>query len=136
MMLRPYFLSLTARAHVAVGDFSSARAVLDEAVRVVAKTSERWYEAEIHRQLGAVERAWSGSAELSEAQFALAAEVARTRAHKMWELRAIMSRARLQAESSDPRRAYDLLAPVYDWFTEGFDTADLREAKALLNELQ
>ena len=135
-MLRPYFLSLTARAHVAVGDVSSAHAVLDEAVRVVEETSERWFEAEVHRQLGAVERARSGSAGRSDAQFALAVEVARTRLHKMWELRAIMSRARLQAESGDPRRAYGLLAPVYDWFTEGFDTADLREARALLNELQ
>jgi predicted ATPase len=53
----------------------------------------------------------------------------------MWELRAAVGRARLQAESGDPRKAYGLLAPVYDWFREGFDTADLKEAKALLDEL-
>jgi len=134
MMLRPYFLGLTARAHVAVGDVSSARAVLDQAVRVVEETSERWFEAEVHRQVGAVERARSVSVGRSDAQFVRAVELARTRSHKMWELRATTDRARLQAESGDLRKAYGLLAPAYDWFTEGFDTADLREAKALLDE--
>ena len=136
MMLRPYFLSLIARAHVAMGDLGSAHAVLEEAARVIKETNERYFEAEVHRQLGEVQRVWGASAGgSSDAQFALATDIAQARSHKMWELRAVMSRARLGAQSGKPKEAYCVLTSVYGWFTEGFDTADLKEAKALLDAL-
>jgi predicted ATPase len=71
-----------------------------------------------------------------EACFCRALEVAREQQAKLWELRAATSLARLWAEQGERQRARDLLAPIYGWFTEGFDTADLKDAKALLDELR
>ena len=76
-----------------------------------------------------------GDAAKAEAHFERALEVARTQQAKSWELRAAMSLARLWRDQGKVQEARELLAPVYGWFTEGFDTRDLKEAKALLDEL-
>ena len=108
------------------------------------QTGERCYEAELHRQRGellllreAKSHSDQGSREQHEAEacFQHALDVARRQQAKSLELRAALSLARLWQRQGKCAEAYDLLAPVYGWFTEGFDTADLQEAKALLDEL-
>ena len=95
-----------------------------------------YYEPELHRLEGEL-RLCLGQADeqQAEASFGWALEIARNQQAKSWELRAATSLARLWGEKSRRDQARDLLAPVYDWFTEGFDTADLKDAKALLDEL-
>jgi predicted ATPase len=102
----------------------------------VKTTSESWCEAEVNRIAGEVallspER----DATKAEAYFERALAVARAQQAKSWELRASMSLARLWRDQGKVQQARELLAPVYQWFTEGFDTRDLKEAKALLDEL-
>jgi predicted ATPase len=102
----------------------------------VEATEERWYEAEVHRISGEIallspER----DAAKSEACLKRGLAVARQQRAKSWELRAAMSMARLWRDQGKRDEARELLAPVYSWFTEGFDTLDLKEAKALLEEL-
>ena len=102
----------------------------------VETTKENWYEAEINRVAGEI--ALLGTepdAVKAEAYFASALEIARKQKAKSWELRAAMSMARLLRSQGRPQHAHEILAPVYGWFTEGFDTLDLREAKLLLEEL-
>jgi predicted ATPase len=99
-------------------------------------TRERWCEAEAHRVAGEIAlKSPQRDAEKAQACFEHALAVARAQQAKSWELRAAMSLARLFSDQGKRRAARDLLAPVYDWFTEGFDTRDLRKAKALLGEL-
>jgi predicted ATPase len=102
----------------------------------VEKVKETWYEAEINRIAGAV-ALQSSEREVAkaEAYFQRALAVARQQQAKSWELRAAMSLARLWRDQGKVSEARELLAPVYGWFTEGFDTRDLKEAKALLEEL-
>jgi predicted ATPase len=102
----------------------------------VETTKERWCEAEINRIAGeiALISPQRGAAE-AEAYFERALAIACSQQAKSWELRAAMSMARLWRDQGKRRQAYDLLAPVYGWFTEGFDTLDLKEAKALLEQL-
>ena len=100
-------------------------------------TKERWFEAEIHRIAGEIAlMSPEPDAAKAEAYFERALAVARKQQAKSWELRAAMSMARLWRDQGKRDEARDLLAPVYDWFTEGFDTLDLKEAKALLDELR
>jgi predicted ATPase len=103
----------------------------------VQHTGERWFEAELHRLKGEVLLSLSkrDGAE-AESSFKRAIQVARGHGAKMWELRAATSLARLWADQGRRADAHDLLAPVYGWFTEGFDAADLKDAKALLDELE
>ena len=102
----------------------------------VETTKERWYQAEINRVGGEIALL---SPELdaakAEAYFERALVVARQQQAKSWELRAAMSMARLWRDQGKRQQAHELLAPVYGWFTEGFDTLDLKEAKALLDGL-
>ena len=98
------------------------------------ETGERYVEAEIHRLKGNLLLAENGSAE-AEACYVRALQVARAQEARSLELRATTSLARLRGEQGRSAEARDLLAPVYRWFTEGFDTADLKEAKALLDKL-
>ena len=102
----------------------------------VETTKESWYEAEVNRVAGEITLL---SPELDAAKaeeyFDRALAVARQQQAKSWELRAAMSMARLWRDQGKPQQACELLAPVYGWFTEGFDTRDLKEAKALLEEL-
>jgi predicted ATPase len=102
----------------------------------VTKTSERMGEADLHRLKGELLLTRT-PADLAraEASFLDALEVARRQSAKLWELRAARSLARLWQGQGRKQEARDLLAPVYDWFTEGFDTRDLKEAKVLLEEL-
>jgi predicted ATPase len=99
-------------------------------------TKERWFEAEIQRIAGEIAlKSPVPDAAKAEAYFERALAVARKQQAKSWELRAAMSMARLWREQGKRDEARDLLAPVYGWFTEGFDTLDLKQAKALLDEL-
>ena len=99
-------------------------------------TKERWSEAEINRVAGEIALKSPGpDATKAQAYFERALTVARAQQAKSWELRAAMSMARLWRDQRKRDEARELLAPVYGWFTEGFDTRDLKEARALLNEL-
>jgi predicted ATPase len=102
----------------------------------VETTKERWCEADIRRIAGEIAlKAPGPDVAKAEAYFERALAVARKQQAKSWELRAATSMARLWHGQGKRDEARDLLAPVYGWFTEGFDTLDLKEAKALLNEL-
>ena len=109
---------------------------ISEATETVDRTNERWCEAEVARVAGEV--ALLGPKQdgaKAEAYFERALAVARQQQAKSWELRASMSLARLWRDQGKVQQARELFAPVYGWFTEGFDTRDLKEAKALLEEL-
>jgi predicted ATPase len=110
--------------------------VLTEALTLVDTTGERWYESEIYRLKGELllQQA-SDNATEAESCFRHALGIARTQQAKSFELRTATSLARLWQSQGKRQEAHDLLASVYGWFTEGFDTADLQEAKALLDEL-
>jgi predicted ATPase len=131
------FVSLhLARAFAELGQVSEAWRSIDEAMTASTKTKEKWAEAEIHRTAGEIALI-SPEADLATAEvcFERALAVARTQQAKSWELRAATSMARLWRDQGKREQARDLLAPVYGWFTEGFDTLDLQEAKALLDTL-
>ena len=132
----PNYLSYLARAYAEMGQLDDARRGIIEAIRVVQTTKERLWEAEVHRIAGeiALLSAEPGKAK-AEGYFERALAVARQQQAKSWELRATMSLARLWRSQGKVQQARELLAPVYGWFTEGFDTLDLKEAKALLDEL-
>jgi predicted ATPase len=129
-----HHLSLLAQALAACGHYSEGLAVLREAADLIEETGERYVEAEIHRLKGDLVLAGNGRAE-AEACYVRALEVARSQEARSFELRSATSLARLWGEQGRNAQARELLAPVFGWFTEGFDTADLKEAKALLNEL-
>ena len=100
----------------------------------MATTKERWCEAEVYRTAGEIALISSEPDRVrAEGYFQRALTVARQQQAKSWELRAAMSLARLWRDQGKPQQARELLAPVYGWFTEGFDTLDLKEAKALLD---
>jgi predicted ATPase len=102
----------------------------------VELAEERLYEAEIHRIAGEIVlKSRTPDATEAEDYFDRALAIARQQQAKSWELRAAMSMARLWRDQGKPKEAHELLAPVYGWFTEGFDTRDLKEAKALLDHL-
>jgi predicted ATPase len=110
--------------------------VINEAAEAVDRTNERWCEAEVLRVAGAVTLLGSERDNTSaQKHFERALAVARQQQAKSWELRAAMSLARLWRDQGKVSEARELLAPVYGWFTEGFDTRDLKEAKALLEQL-
>ena len=132
----PTYLSSLARAYEELGKFNDARRCIDEALTAVEATEERMLEAEINRVAGEIALASpEHDAAKAETYFERALAVARQQQAKSWELRATMSRARLWRDQGKSQQARELLAPVYGWFTEGFDTLDLKEAKALLSEL-
>ena len=132
----PTYLSYLTRAHAELGQFDEASRSISEAIIAVQTTNESWYEADIHRIAGEIAlKSPEPDAVKAEAYFERALAVARQQQAKSWELRAAMSMARLWRDQGKPQQARELLAPVYGWFTEGFDTLDLKEAKALLDEL-
>jgi predicted ATPase len=105
-------------------------------MRAVESTKETWSEAEVHRIAGEIALlSPEPDAAEAEAFYEHALAVAREQHAKSWELRAAMSVARLWRDRERRQKARDLLAPIYAWFTEGFDTRDLNEAKTLLDEL-
>ena len=132
---RPQYLALLAEAHGQVGQAEAGLAMLREALTVVEHTGERSYEAELHRLTGQLLLARSAAHHTeAEAHFRRALDVARHQQARSWELRAAMSLARLWQQQGKHTAAHQLLAEVYSWFTEGFDTADL-QAAALLEAL-
>ena len=132
----PFYLSYLARAYAELGQFDDAWRCIGEAITAMETTKERWCEAEVHRIAGEIAlKSPEPDAAKAEAYFERALAVARQQQAKSWELRAAMSMARLWRDQGKRDEARDLLAPVYGWFTEGFDTLDLKEAKALLDEL-
>src|SRR6516165_9861270 len=133
----PFFLSYLSRAHAELGQFDEAWRYNGEAMTAVETTKEKWFEAEIHRAAGQIAlKAPEPDSAKAEAYFERALAVARQQRAKSWELRAAMSMARLWRDQGRTQQALELLAPIYGWFTEGFNTRDLQEAKALLNELE
>jgi predicted ATPase len=134
--LMPFYVSNLATAYEELGQFDDAWRCIGEATAAVETTKERWWEAEVHRSAGEIELlSPAPDAAKGEAYFERALEVAHQQQAKSWELRAAMSMARLWRDQGKRDEARDLLAPVYNWFTEGFDTFDLKEAKTLLYEL-
>ena len=132
----PYYYTLLAEATALLGNPESGLQSLDEAQILVEQTEDRWWEAEIHRLRGVLLLRQSMAAQAeANAWLSRALEVARRQQAKSLELRAATTLARLWRDQGKHSEARDLLAPVYAWFTEGFDTADLRDAKALLNGL-
>jgi predicted ATPase len=133
---RPHFLSLLAEAYGKVGQPEEGLTVLVEALDTVNKTEERNWEAELHRRKGELLLMQCGQ-KVGEAEecFRKGLDIARRQQAKSLELRAAMSLSRLWQQQGKHEEAYKLLAEIYGWFTEGFDTADLQEAKALLKEL-
>jgi len=129
-------LSYMARNCAALGKFEDAWRCIDEALLTVETTKERWREAEVHHTAGEIAlMAPNPDAAKAEEYFERALVVARAQQAKSWELRATMSMARLWRDQGKRRQAHDLLAPVYGWFTEGFGTLDLKQARALLEQL-
>jgi predicted ATPase len=134
--LAPLDLSVIASIYAALGKFDDARRCIAEAMNAVETNKERWFEADVVRTAGEVElESPEPDTTKAERYFERALAVARQQHAKSWELRAAMSLARLWRSQGKPQQARELLAPVYGWFTEGFDTRDLMEAKALLEEL-
>jgi predicted ATPase len=129
-------LSYLARAHAGLGRSDDAWRCIAEAMTAVETTKEKWYEAHVHLTAGEIAlTSPERDATKAEAYFERALAVARDQQAKSWELRAAISMARLWRDQGKRPQARDLLAPIYGWFTEGFDTLDLKEAKALLDEL-
>jgi predicted ATPase len=135
--LRPHWLALLAEAYSAAGQPEAGLTVLDEACTLVATTEARWWEAELSRLQGVLLLQLPGpEVSRAEACFHQALEVARRQQAKALELRAALSLSRLWQQQGQRAAAHDLLAPIYAWFTEGFDTPDLQEAKTLLAALE
>ena len=130
----PYFVALLASACEIAGQVEEAVTLLDDALQIVERTGERWFAAELHRHKGGL-LSRQGQSEAAEELYRKALSIAVEQEAKLWELRAAVSLARLGHDQGRRAEARDLLAPVYCWFTEGFDAPDLKEAKALLDAL-
>ena len=127
---RPHFLSMLAEVHSSMGQPEAGLTALSEALALVEKTGERYYEAELHRLKGEL-LLQHAAPEVSHAEtcFQQSLDIARRQQAKSLELRAAMSLSRLWHQQGKRDEAYALLAPIYGWFTEGFDTADLRRPR-------
>jgi predicted ATPase len=124
-------------AHAAAGQAEAGLDVLAEALALVDRTEERYWEAELYRLKGELLlQQIVPDAPQAEACFQQALAIARCQQAKAWELRTAISLSRLWQQQGRRDEARALLAPVYHWFTEGFDTADLQDAKTLLEELE
>jgi predicted ATPase len=132
----PWYSSNLAMAYAQLNQFDDAWRCIDEAMTAMETTKERWCEAEVHRMAGEITLSSpEPNAAKAEAYFDRALSVAREQQAKSWDLRAAMSMARLWRDQGMRDEARNILTPVYGWFTEGFDTRDLKEAKALLDTL-
>jgi len=134
MLLMPFWLTLLADAHGKALQPEDGLERLTEAANLVEASQVRWHEAELHRVRGELLVAMHQPA-AAEDSFRDAIAVAQHQSAKLWELHAAMSLARLWRDQGKRAEARDLLAPIYDWFTEGFEAPDLKDAKALLDEL-
>ncbi|HWZ67531.1 MAG TPA: AAA family ATPase [Stellaceae bacterium] len=133
-MWTPCHTALLATAYEIAGQVDDAVSQLDEALQIVERTGERWLEAELNRHKGQL-LLRQGHTEAADELYRKALRIAQEQEAKLWELRAAASLARFRRDQGRRAEARDLLAPVYGWFTEGFGTPDLKEAKALLDEL-
>jgi predicted ATPase len=125
-----------AHAHAELGQFDEAWRCIGEAITAMEKTKNKGWEAEVYRTAGEVAlKSPEPDQANAETYFERAIAVARDQQSKSWELRAAMSMARLWRDQGRPKQARELLAPIFGWFTEGFDAPDLKEAKALLDSL-
>jgi predicted ATPase len=134
-LILPFHLTQLAEAHGQVGRPDEGLAALDEALSIVERGGEHTWDADLYRVQGDLMRMKDADESEVEACFHHACAIARRQQAKSYELRAAMSLSRLWYQQGKRADARDLLAPIYGWFTEGFDTADLQEAKALLAEL-
>jgi predicted ATPase len=134
-LVQPWNLALLAEAYKQAGRAAEGLHVVAEALTLVEKTAERWWEGELHRLKGELLLAHIQAHDEAETCFHHALTVTRQQQAKSLELRAAMSLARLWQQQGKRAAAHDLLAPIYGWFSEGFDTADLQEARALLEAL-
>ena len=130
----PHYNALLAEACELAGQIQEGLTLLDDALQFTKRTGERWFAAELNRRKGQL-MLRQGSARAADELYRKALSIAREQEAKLWELRAAASLARLNCDQDRRVEARDLLALVYGWLTEGFDTADLKEAKALLDEL-
>ena len=133
-LLMPHHTALLARAYDIAGQVEEALTALDEALQITDMTGERWVAAELNRHKGQL-LLLQGHSDAAEELYRNALTIAVEQEAKLWELRAAMSLARLWRDQGRSAEACDLLAPVYGWFTEGFDTSDLKQAKTLLESL-
>jgi predicted ATPase len=129
-----HYTALLARACEIAGQIEEALAQLDDALQMAERTGERWFAAELYRHRGQL-LLRQGHSEAAEELYRRALSIAEKQEAKLWELRAAASLARLRRDEGRQAEARDILAPVYGWFTEGFGTPDLKETKALLDEL-
>jgi predicted ATPase len=135
-LYEPWHLWHLAMAYAELGQPNDARRCIDDAIDKVERSKEKWCEAEVHRVAGEVAvKSPAPDTEKAEKHFEHALSIAHSQQAKSWEVRAAMSMARLWRDQGKPQQARELLTPVYGWFTEGFDTLDLKDAKALLDEL-
>jgi predicted ATPase len=130
----PYMFALLAEACEIAAQVEEAARLLDDALQIVKEKGGYWFSAELNRQKGRL-LLRQGHTQAAEELYRQALSIAEEQEAKLWELRAAASLARLRRDQGRRAEARDLLAPVYGWFTEGFDTQDLKEAKALLDEL-
>jgi predicted ATPase len=130
----PSYIALLAGAYEIAGQVEEALALLDKALQIVQRTGERWFAAELNRHKGRL-LLRQGHSKAGENLYYKALSIAQEQEAKVWELRAAVSLSRLRRDQGRSAEARDLLAPIYGWFTEGFDTPDLKDAKALLDEL-
>jgi class 3 adenylate cyclase/predicted ATPase len=130
----PQYFALLARACEIAGQIEEGLTLLDDALEIAERTGERSLEAELNRHKGQL-LLRQGHTEAAEVLYRKALGIAAEQGAKLWELRAAMSLARLRRDQGHGAEARDLLAPVYAWFTEGFDTPDLKDAKVMLDEL-
>jgi predicted ATPase len=133
-MFMTHYTALLAAAYEVAGRVDEAVTLLDDVLQMVDRTGERWFAAELYRHKGRL-LLRQGHTEAAKELYRKALSIAQEQEAKLWELRAAVSLARLHRDQGRCTEARDLLAPVYDWFTEGFNTADLKEAKGLLDEL-
>jgi predicted ATPase len=133
-MWTPYNSALLARACEIAGQIEEGLTLLDGALEIVERTGQRWFAAELYRHKGQL-LLRQGHSKAAEELYRRALNIAQEQEAKLWELRAAVSLARLWSERGRCPEARDLLAPIYAWFTEGFDTPDLKGARALLDEL-
>jgi class 3 adenylate cyclase/tetratricopeptide (TPR) repeat protein len=131
----PGLISIVAATQLLAGQFDEARGTVEGALALAAQTGQHFVDSELHRLKGEIELAAGGAVADAEAHFRRALEIARAQEARSFELRATTSLARLWHGAGRRTEAHDLLAPVHAWFTEGFDTRDLIEAKSLLAEL-
>jgi predicted ATPase len=136
--LWPCYVALHAKALIKANRTEQALQAVDEALATVRETSESFYESELHRLRGAILLRLSPQQNESRAEtdYLEALDIARNQAARSLELRAATNLARLWRDQGKCVEAHDLLTPIYGWFTEGFDTADQKEAKELLKELR